>query len=366
MIKIAILDTLQQQAEALGTQFPPVYAFYNEKSWNTNIKEMNSNDHVIYRSYRASGIKQETVELLRLIKETMPDVIYINGLRLLLVMGLFIRISHLFSDRPVVIATSHNSTAWKRPLKRRLITVLLNSMADGILSLARFQEQWLIKYGVSPRKIRTIPNPVDIDQFSPEISESHDFSHGSPVLINVGELNPLKNQETLIKAVSLLKMEFPNIRLILTGGRVPNPEYSKFIENLIADCQVRENVNIVGYHVHRQVPQLLNSADISLVSSLSEACPFIVLESLAASKVTIATSVGGIPDLITSGFNGFLIEPGNANGFADCICKVLNDSPLRISIEENARKTAEANFSYQAVGVKHKEFIFSLLHNKRN
>jgi glycosyltransferase involved in cell wall biosynthesis len=241
---------------------------------------------------------------------------------------------------------------------------LLNSFADGVLTLAKFQEQWLRRYGVSASRIRTIPNPVDTELFSPDMTRPHMNHPKNPVLINVASLRPIKCQGLLIKAVGLVKEEFPEARLILMGGQSSYSGYENYLKELIADCQVEDNVVNIGRVEHRQVPQLLRSCDMSLISSLSEVCPYAVLESLATGKVTIATAVGGIPDLIRNEFNGLLVESGDTKGFADCIRRVLNDQSLRMSIEENARKSAEAHYSYRVVGEKHREFIQALMNSR--
>jgi len=120
----------------------------------------------------------------------------------------------------------------------------------------------------------------------------------------------------------------------------------------------------VGDIAHQQVIELVSSCDISLISSRSEVCPYAVLESLSTGKITIATAVGGIPDLIQDQYNGFLVKPGDYRGFAECILKVLHDQSLRMFIEKNARKSAESNYSYQIIGEKHREFINTLMQKR--
>ena len=86
-----------------------------------------------------------------------------------------------------------------------------------------------------------------------------------------------------------------------------------------------------------------------------------MIESLATGLVTIATSVGGVPDLIDDNSNGYLVDPKDFIGFADIIIKVLKNPALKLDIEKNARDSALNNFSYQVVGKKHKDFLYTFL-----
>jgi glycosyltransferase involved in cell wall biosynthesis len=365
MTKVAILRARQQDAEALGTQFQQVFAFYNSKRRIVTRKEMISSDHVKYIPYNAVGLRQETGELFKWIKEISPDIIYINSLIHLLTIGLLLRVSKITNKRPIVIATSHNSRIWLNPQKRLLAAILLNWLADGILTLATYQEKWLLRYRISPNKIRTIPNPVDIDLFSPAISETPVNPMDCPVLINIADLIPIKSQETIIKALCLVKRIKPKVKLILMGGQYSDSEYGCYIKDLIDKNHLEDNVINVGDIDHQEVVNLLRSSDISILSSLSEVCPYAVLESLAAGKVMIATAVGGIPDLIDNGSNGFLFQPGDAGELNDCILKVLNDTQLKMDLEKNARKSAEKKYSYPIIGGRHLAFVESLNRYKK-
>jgi glycosyltransferase involved in cell wall biosynthesis len=238
---------------------------------------------------------------------------------------------------------------------------LLSMFADGIFTLAQYQEKWLRKMGISPQRIKTISNAVDVEQFSPNVDKVLLNPPDSPILINVATITPRKCQETLIRAIKLVKKDFPRARLLFTGNQFSDKSYGNFLESIINEHGVGQNVNFIGKIEHDQIPQLLSTSDISLLSSLSEVCPFSVIESLATGLVTIATSVGGVPDLIDDRSNGFLVKPKDVNGFADIIIKVLKNPTLKQAIEKNARDSALNNFSYQVVGKKHKDFLLSIL-----
>jgi glycosyltransferase involved in cell wall biosynthesis len=361
MLNICVISNIQQQAEALGTQFQPIHVLYNDKAFTRNLSEMRSYERIIYRTYSAVSLKQEIFEIRRMIHQILPDAIYVNSFPHLLIAGINNKISHSFSKKPVILATSHTPQSWENASKRLIMAFLLSMFADGIFTLAQYQEKWLRKMGISPQRIKTISNAVDVEQFSPNVDKVLLNPPDSPILINVATITPRKCQETLIRAIKLVKKDFPRVRLLFTGNQFSDKSYGNFLESIINEHGVGQNVNFIGKIEHDQIPQLLSTSDISLLSSLSEVCPFSVIESLATGLVTIATSVGGVPDLIDDRSNGFLVKPKDVNGFADIIIKVLKNPALKQAIEKNARDSALNNFSYQVVGKKHKDFLLSIL-----
>jgi glycosyltransferase involved in cell wall biosynthesis len=370
MYKVAVLGTLQQQVDALSTQFRPIYMLFNDKIYARNKDEMISSDLIIHKKYSALNVKQEIFILRKLLKDISPDVIYTNGFRDLWMVGLLIREPGLLPRKPILLVTSHNSHAWQKASKRFMMALSCHILADGIFTLATYQENWLRDLGISPLKMRTIPNAVDIKQFTPVgqrdffadiFTEADNF----PVIVNIANINRSKGQDVLIKSISLVKKEINSVRLVLVGFNFPNSPYDRYLKNLIAESGLERNVYILGNVDHTQIPRALRSSDISIISSWDEVCPFILLESLAAGKVTISTAVGGIPDIIKNEFNGFLVHPGDIKAFADYILKAINNPPLKMSIEKQARSSAVENHSYDVIGSKHKDFLTSILRYKK-
>jgi len=370
MNKIAILGPLKQQAESLKTQFNNIFVLFNDQSYIRNKYEMITSDRIIYKAYSAHSLRQEIKHLHKLLKEISPDVIYANGFAQLWMVGLLIREPGLLPRRPITLVTSRNSWAWQNSSKRFAIALSCHLIPDGIFTLANFQENWLRKFGVSYSKIRTIPNAVDVEQFTPVgltdyFAEIFSENENYPVIVNVANISKLKGQDVLIKCINEVKKKENNVRLVLIGKQYPGSKYDRFLKSLIAKYHLENNVYILGNIDHRKVPMVLRSAHISAISSWNEVCPNVLLESLSVGKVTISSRVGGIPDIIRNGANGFLINPGDIKGFADCILDVANNPSLKMSIEKEARISAIANFSYDVIGREHKNFLTSLIGSKK-
>jgi glycosyltransferase involved in cell wall biosynthesis len=127
----------------------------------------------------------------------------------------------------------------------------------------------------------------------------------------------------------------PKLFFIMTGD---GPEYKSVMEK-IAVLGLTNRVYAPG--IVSDIKPFLNRADVVLIPSRIEGIPIILFESMSMGKPVIASSVGGIPDIIEDGHNGFLCEPGDTKGFAAKI-RMLHSSPgLRETIGANARAYAE-------------------------
>jgi len=369
-MKVVLISTLKQQAEALSTQFSPLDVLVNGDIYNRDKDELISSERIIYTKYAARHIRQEFFRLRQLLKERRPDAIYVNGFRHLWMIGILLQEPGSYARKPVLLMTSHNSWSWDKVYKRLIMALSCRIFADGVFALASFQEKRLIEFGLSPQKVKTIPNAVDTRLFSPE--GARDFysrlvlsDQAFPIIVNIANINRYKGQDVLIKAIRLVKDKINEVNLVLMGIDSPGSPYSRYLRDLIDELDLSTNVFILGNVDHSQIPAVLRSSDVAVISSWNEVCPFILLESLSAAKVTISTAVGGIPDIINNGLNGFLVKPGDPKEFADAILKLIGNPDLRCSMEKEARKTALENYSFETIGKKHRDFLVLIMKNKK-
>lgn len=368
--EIVVLGTFQQQAEALRSQFSSVAVLFNKARFVRNAHEMNTSSKVDYIPYYATSSITEYFEIRKALKKLKPSFIYVNGFRQLLPISLMLSNPFDFKRKPIILATSHNPMVWESAYKRKLMAFLFDKLTDGVFTIASFQETWLRKLGLRQGKISTIHNPVDTKQFSCEINsgvnQNKEFIfHGTPILVTVANLLPRKGQDVVIRAIMKLTKEFPDIHLVLTGEDITGGAYKQKLIELVESEGLQKHVSFIGDVSHERVPSLLASVDISVLSSFNEVCPYIILESLACGRATIATTVGGNPDLIKDRFNGMLVPPGNEEALASAIRDLCLNSELKKNIEINARRTAEENFSIDVIGKKHRIFL-EMIESKRS
>ena len=173
--------------------------------------------------------------------------------------------------------------------------------------------------GASSSLVQVIPNGVDTSIFYPSESVPD-----TPTVLAVGRLVPNKGMDTLIKAVPEVLARVQEAKFVIAGAGPMDSSLRKLTESL----GVGDSVEFLGHR--SDVPDLLRGATVFARPSTLEGMPLTVLEAMATGLPVIATRVGGTPELITDGENGFLIPVGDSHALAEAILDVLS-APERSS-----------------------------------
>ncbi|HEX7090795.1 MAG TPA: glycosyltransferase family 4 protein [Longimicrobiales bacterium] len=181
-----------------------------------------------------------------------------------------------------------------------------------------------------------------------ELGATHDES----VIVAVGNLYPVKGHLVLLKALAVLRELHPELKWRLAiagtdgfGGTAggEGPALRRFAE----EHGLSDRLHLLGFRT--DVPDLLAAADIFAMPSLSEGLPMAMLEAMFAGKAIVASAVGGIPEVITHEEEGLLVPPGDPDGLATALARLLRDEALRRAIGNEARRRAEEAFSIEAM-----------------
>ncbi len=193
--------------------------------------------------------------------------------------------------------------------------------------------------GIATGSIAVIPNGVDAATFAEPAA-----ARGTrPVrtVITVANLRPEKSHETLIGAAALLHADFPDARFQIVGDGPRRAE----LEALV---QTRGLAGVVSFLGHREdVASLLAQADAFVLPSRSEAFPNGAIEAMASSLPVVAASVGGLLDLIDSGRNGLLVEPGNPELLAAALRGLFLDASHAVALGVAARLHVRQRYSFE-------------------
>ena len=189
--------------------------------------------------------------------------------------------------------------------------------------------------GVGPEHVALIPNGVDVASFS--VREPRGSIRET---ITVANLRAEKSHETLIAAAAALAPSHPSLRFTIVGAGSRRDE----LEALTRARSVEHIVEFVG---HRDdVPGLLAAADLFVLPSRSEAFPNSAIEAMAAGLPVIASSVGGLLDLIEDGRTGLLVPPCNPEALADAIASLVADPARAHRLGFNARAEVVNRYSF--------------------
>ena len=200
-------------------------------------------------------------------------------------------------------------TAWALPKAERVVAVS-KPLADEVIAM-----------GVAPERVKIVMNGVDGELFHPRDRASARKELGlpatGPIAVYVGNLKPEKGVLDLGRAWEGVLREVPDATLLVVGDGPLKGE----LEAVTA--KHGERVRLIARQPLETVPSYMAAADILVLPSHSEGTPNVVLEALSSGRRVVATSVGGVPDLITSDTLGTLVPPRDPDSLARAIAAAL-------------------------------------------
>ncbi len=216
--------------------------------------------------------------------------------------------------------------------------------ADAITAVSNFlAEEALERLGIM-QDIAVIPNFVDADAFSPPPYEVIERNANRDIVVtHISNFRPVKRVQDVVYAMSIVVKQVPGARLMLVGD---GPERHR-IEGLIDRLGLKRHVLLTGYR--SDVPNLLRCCDVVVLCSETESAPLTLLEGMSSGLPVIATSVGGIPEIVEDGVNGLLVPPKHPEAIAEKILALNWDSGLRLRLGEAARRTVLERYTAEKV-----------------
>jgi glycosyltransferase involved in cell wall biosynthesis len=226
--------------------------------------------------------------------------------------------------------------------------------ADCVLTSSASFIGELTRKHIQPSHIRVQHMPIRPFAQVSEIKKSElrrqlGFDDGTPVLLCVGRLSQEKGHVDLIRAFPKIRelAADARLRLVLVGE---GPERSR-LEELCRSLNLRDVVILAGQQ--DEVASYYSIATVFVLPSLSEGCPNVMLEAMAADVPVVATDVGGVSELATDGRDAILVRKNDGAAFASAAAEVLNNQHLRNHLVSCARgivsrKSPEAYFKSMA------------------
>jgi len=230
------------------------------------------------------------------------------------------------------------------------VTGLNYAFADQVSPVCQYNTRWERQFGVDQRKIKVIYNGVDEKVFHPEIEHKRNVY---PTVVTVARIDPNKDIITLLRSAYIVKMNIPDVRFIVYGS-VAVPDYFDECLKLREELGLTEAFIFAGHTA--DAPAAYKSGDITVLSSISEAFPYSVVEAMMCGKPVISTDVGGVREAI--GETGIVVKPREPEEFAKAIIMLLKNPSLCASMGAEARDRALNNFTLNRVlGLHFKSYL---------
>ncbi|MBL8138823.1 MAG: glycosyltransferase [Acidobacteria bacterium] len=196
--------------------------------------------------------------------------------------------------------------------------------------------------GIPRARITVVHDGIDVDRVThipaANLHQEFWFPHGSPVLVNVGALVPHKGQKFLVDAMARVRRSVPDAQLVIFGEGELRPA----LEAQIRELGLHKHVVLAGFR--DDVLALTKSADVFVMSSVTEGLGSTLLDAMAMGLAIVGTRAGGIPEAVVDGTTGLLVPPGNSEALADAIVRLLGDATSRRRMGDAGRARVAAQF----------------------
>jgi len=276
------------------------------------------------------------------------DIVHTHLLRADLLGGAAARLA----GAPVVVSTAYAIGDYRRARRRRCdpwLDAACARLPTHVLAVCgAVRDDCVGRLGIRPERITVIHTGIDISdpvdaQAGRAFRRAWGIPAGAPLILTVARLSYEKGIDVLIDAAARVHAARPQARFVIVGD---GPE-RKCLEGRIRDRGLDGVVRLAGFRA--DVRSILAAGDAFCLPSKSEGMPNALLEAMAAGLPVVAAAVGGVPEVITSGRDGLLVEPRNPRALADALVSAIDDPAGRIRLGRAARRTIDERFGARDV-----------------
>lgn len=293
-------------------------------------------------------VKNFSAELIKDIGFSDIDILHFQGVHRLLSRWLLQKAVR----KKIKILTTHALQESIEIVRQSRCSFLINNFfidslksMDHIIALSESDLRLLIHLGLPKNKITVIPNGIDPKKFD---VRKHFIERNEKIkILCVARFDKNKNYESLIYALSKLKKDGLNFEAYFIGAVSDNEYFKKIIEII----KKRGLEKFIKIGVSLDDPALIDcylSCDLFVLPSSMETFPLVILEAMYAGLPIVATCVGGIPDIMKNGVNGFLVPPNDPQQLYKRCLQLLKDNKLRNEMGTINKKIAE-NYTWSKI-----------------
>lgn len=235
----------------------------------------------------------------------------------------------------------YSLTAIPKPFRKIFQSLLkvIFQRSRNILSISSSVKKELVyDFHIAPEKILVYKYKIS-NIFNPQVPKNLKkvLNAKGPIIMTISRISPEKGIHFLIEALKTVSKKFPEVKVFIKGSS--NKQYEMFLKGLIKNYDLESNVTFLGFSPYEEIPQYIACADLFVLPSISEGLGVSILEAMATGIPVVSSCVGGIPDLITDGYNGLLVPPGDTKALAEAIIRLLSDKPLASQLSKKALET---------------------------
>lgn len=234
----------------------------------------------------------------------------------------------------------------KQPVIRAVMRRVL-PLADAVVTVSQRMGEELASIGVPERRIHLVRNGVDTELFGARLTRAKSrlelgLRATGRVLLFVGRIEPQKGVPELLIAFDAVARAHPDVSLVLVGDGVLRAQ-----TEAASRARFGGRLIVAGARPFAEIPRWMAAADVVTLPSHAEGTPNVLLEALACGRPAVATSVGGIPDILSDPRAGLLVPPRDARALGDALIAAL----ARTWDEGDVRACGPASWSSSAASL---------------
>lgn len=285
------------------------------------------------------------------IKKAGYDIVHAHGARANFI-AMFLK--NKISVPMVTTIHSDYMLDFKDSFYKNLIYTGLNKMAlkkfDHYICVSDNFKDMLIDRGFNPKKIHVLYNGINTDEnidILPKDAflEKHKIIYNGEFIVGIAaRLDKVKDHETFIRAAKKVLDKNTDIYFLIAGS---GDERTR-LEDLAKDFKISDKVYFLNFVKDKY--SFFNAIDVNVLTSISESFPYVILEAALVGVPTIATRVGGIPQIVKDDETGYLFDVGDDEALSKHILDLYSDKEKLKMLGTNMKENVKENYSHEAMG----------------
>ncbi len=288
--------------------------------------------------------------LIKILRYERPHIVHTHTSKA----GILGRWAAFFARVPVIVHTPHGHVFWGYfgRLKTGIFILLEKISAlitDRLVVLTEQEKNDHLHFHIAPEnKFSVVHSGINLDRFSntsvdpAAMKKELEIPEGNFVVGTTGRLTHIKGHRYLIEAAGKIISSRPDTTFVFLG----DGELLDELKNMASISGIEENIKFLGWR--QDVAEVMSIFDVFVLPSLNEGMGRVLVEAMALGKPILASDIGGIPDLVADGENGYLVPVGDVEALTARIREFLDD-PWKREEMGNAGKRYAANFSADAM-----------------
>lgn len=308
------------------------------------------------------------VKLYRLIRRSRYDIVHTHSSKA----GVLGRVAAWLAGTPIIVHTLHslvfhdyqprlvNRTWWA--IKR-----LCAPITDHYISVSRIIAEKAVAEGIAPAdKFTTIYSGMELDWFlnakadGSAVRREFGIPEGAPVVGKIARLFLLKGHDPLFDAIPAIVKAEPRVRFLLVGDGI----LQEHLRERARSGGFLDNIVFAGLIPRERIPEMLSAMDVLVHTSLREGLARVLPQALAMGKPCVSFEIDGAPEVVIPEETGLLVKPGDADGLAAAINRLLADPTLRARMGQNGRRRVDPAFRAETMAAQIADVYRDLLQRK--